>query len=677
VRAGKVGTGAALAAGWIAFQPCEPCRAQPTETPPRPPEITRRVPGVEVRAVEPAALPEDPTAFTTVIRAGDYRGEVTSVVELLERVPGVQVRRFGGDGQPAEISIRGSTAAQVVVRLDGVRLNSAQSGAVDLSTLPLALLERIEVSRGGGSVQAGSDAIGGVVDLVTRRPGGPRRTDASFSAGSFETFQGSLAGSGSARGVGYALGYQGFASENDFEFRRPDLEVGGVTIEADPRTARRINAEVEQHAGLVSLGRDLGERAHLTVRDQLYYGSSGQPGLDAGSAGAAGQREHAHERRTRNVLGTTLEGAGWTPLALDGALDLWHRFERTRFRDPDLVPSLGTTIATDDRDHEIGARARAERELAFWETRHRVSLSADARLDMLRSDEVEDQDRNAAGAALQDDVSLFGERLRVVPALRFDKTEGFDGEWLPRVGVIATPLPWLRVKGNLERSFRVPNFDELYLPDRGFLRGNPALEPEEAVNADVGLELGAARAGPLRDLFFEGAWFHNDVRDSIVFLLVSPSLVEPRNTGEATIEGFELAAGFRVFDWAGFTASYTHLDATLDATGAPLPGRADDEASLRVEIGPPSRAVRVIGEAQYTSEIPVSDSGNTILPDRTVFGASLCVDLARIAFVAARLPVESLLLTIEGRNLGDVAVRDAQFFPQPGRSLALRVETSW
>jgi hypothetical protein len=77
---------------------------------PGPPLVTREVPPVVVRAVEPADLPEDPSSFTTLIDVDAYRGEVTSVEDLLERTPGVQIRRFGGEGQPAEISIRGSTA---------------------------------------------------------------------------------------------------------------------------------------------------------------------------------------------------------------------------------------------------------------------------------------------------------------------------------------------------------------------------------------------------------------------------------------------------------------------------------------------------------------------------------------------------------------------------------------
>jgi vitamin B12 transporter len=665
---------ARVAAAWLALV-AHPAAAQ---EPAEPPAVTRRVPEVVVRAVEPAALPEDPTAFTTVIPVEDRRAEGKSVLDLLEESPGVLVRRFGGEGQPAEISIRGSTASQVVVQLDGVPLNSAQVGAVDLSTLPVGLLERIEVSRGGGSVQAGSDAIGGVVNLVTRRPGGPRRSEASFSGGSFETFHGTAATSGTARDLEYALAYDGFSTEGDFEFQRSVLDVGGVVIEPVPSSATRINDESLQHAGLVVLGRDLGERLHLSLRDQLTYGSRGQPGLDAGSVGEAGQREHAHERRTRNVLGATLDGAELGPLALGGALDFWHRWERVAFRDPDLVPGLGTTIDTLDRNGELGLRLRIEREWELWETmRHRVSLVGEATRDTLDSDTVEDQQRDEGAFVVQDDVVLLDERLRLVPALRFDDTEGFGSEWLPRIGVIATAFPWLHLKGNLERSFRVPNFDELFLPDRGFLRGNPALQPEEAVNADIGFELGAKRLGFVEDAYLEAAWFHQDVRDSIVFVLVSPSLIEPRNTSEATIEGVEVAARVRLLGWIGLSAQYTHLDASLDRDGTPLPGRADDEAHFRVEIGPPSRAVRLVGEAQLTAEIPVSESGNTVLPDRTVYDAALIVDLVRLGLLRESRPFDSLLVTLEGRNLGDVAVRDALFFPQPGRTLALRVETRW
>lgn len=642
-----------------------------------PPLVTREVPGVVARETRPEDQPADPSAFTTVIRVDDYRDEVTSTADLLSRTPGVQVRRFGGEGQPAEISIRGSTPAQVVVQLDGVPLNSAQSGGVNLATLPLSLLERIEVSRGGGSIQAGSGAIGGVVNLVSRRPGGERRADASFTGASFGTYRGSAATAGTLRELEYVFAYDGFGTDGDWEFRRPVVDIGGVVIEPDPATATRINNAAQTQAGLFAVGRDLGERAHLTLRDQLFFESRGQPGLDAGSVGAAGQRKNAHERTTRNVLGATLEGSELSPLAVDATLDLWHRYQRTRFRDPDVVPSLGTTIDEDDRNDQLGTRLGFDREFPLFAAEHRASLTLDASSDALDSDSFAYQRRNAVGVVAQDDAAFLDDRVRLVPAVRWEDTEGFGDEWLPRFGAIATPLPWLQIKGNVERSYRVPDFDELYFPDRGYIRGNPALQPEQAVNADIGARLTAPRIGPLQDAFVEAAYFHNDIDDSIVFLLVSPSLVEPRNTGAATVDGVEISGGFSLFEWASVEANYTHLDARIDATGTQLPGRADDETNVRLEIGPPSRAVRLVGEVQITSAIPVSDSGNTILPSRTVFDAAISADLVRLGWWPVRLPARSVLLTLEGTNLGDVAVRDAQFFPQPGRSVAFRVETQW
>ena len=82
----------------------------------------------------------------------------------------MQVRKLGGPGEASEISIRGSTSAQVVVQLDGLRLNSEQTGGFDLSTIPLSMIQQLQVSRGGGSLQAGSAAIGGVVNFVPMAP---------------------------------------------------------------------------------------------------------------------------------------------------------------------------------------------------------------------------------------------------------------------------------------------------------------------------------------------------------------------------------------------------------------------------------------------------------------------------------------------------------------------------
>lgn len=678
VRAGAL---AAIAAGGLALA-APPAGAQPaaaTAQSPLPPpgSVLRRVREVLARGgARPAPLPDDPTAFTTVVRAADHDGEAATTEELLSRVPGVQLRRFGGPGAPTELSIRGSTPSQVLVAFDGIRLDTAQSGRADPSTVPLALLERIEVSRGGGAAQAGSNAIGGVVDLVPLQPGGPTRTRTRLGHGAHGTWEGSLARTGTLAGLDYALAYDGFHSDGDWTFERLPRRAGIGVVQPVPRRAERINNESDRHATLLTLGRSLGERVHVTVRDHLLYQSRGAPGLDPGGTDA-GQRAEAHERNLRHLALARLEAAELGGSPIGARLEVAHLWQRQRFRDPEPVLRLGRTIDVDDRNQALTLRGGLDGEWTVGPVAQRVSSALEHRRDALDAPDFGDPERDTVSWWAQDDVSLLEGRVRLVPALRWDHTDGLDDRWLPRVGLLVEPLRGVRARANLERAWRAPSFDELYFPDQGFLRGNPGLEPEESTDGDVGVELAWERLGFLRDLRFEAAWFRRDIDESIVFLLVSPSLVEPRNTGPATARGWELSGSVSVTRWVQFSASHTRLDAELDATGTPLPGRADRQTDVRLAVGPPSGVARAIVEMQDVSEIPVTPTGGTRLPARRTWDVALWLDLARVPRLREHVPSDSFRLGFEVTNLTDEWVRDAEYFPQPGRTWSLRLEGTW
>jgi outer membrane receptor protein involved in Fe transport len=232
----------------------------------------------------------------------------------------------------------------------------------------------------------------------------------------------------------------------------------------------------------------------------------------------------------------------------------------------------------------------------------------------------------------------------------------------------------VRLKANVERSYRVPNFDELFFPDKGFIRGNPALEPEDAIGFDAGFEIALERLGPLRDVALEAAYFRNDIDDSIVFVLINPFTVAPVNTGAATSQGVEAGLGFGLTPWLRFSGNYTFLDATLDATGTPLPGRARNELGGRAQLGPPSGVAKLVFEAIWTDQIPTTFTGLTKISGRTVLNASVSLNLARVARLARWLPLRDCVLSFGTNNLLDVSVRDAMFFPQPGRAFYGLVE---
>ncbi len=663
----RAGQGRWLAAlGLFAFT-TTPARSEEPARNDSPPAL--RTPPALVEEVQPADLPDDPSSFTTVIDVDAYAGEAKTLDQIIGETVGVQVRRFGGPGDPAEISIRGSTASQVVVLLDGIRLNDARSGAVDLSTIPLDLVERIEISRGGGSVQTGSDAIGGVVNIITRRASGAPATGMSFTTGSWDTYQGSITQTGRFLGAEWSLGYDGFGTQGDWKFRASERVLDGRPQPTPPGTFTRVNNDRERHSALVRVARDLGDWGRIRLSDAFLHDEGGEPGPDGGDPPLLGQSLTARRLRVRNVADLAFEFADATPLGLDGDARIFHRFDRHRFTDPrPLLP-----IDSDQRSHALGGRATLRRGLALGPSRHKAQLGVELREDWLVQQGEANQERFVVGVFGQDDVGFLDERLRLIPALRFDDSEGFDIEWIPRFGVIAKPWPWLELKGNVERSYRIPSFEELFVDEPSF-RGNPNLAPEEALNADVGLEMGFDRLGPLSAGWLEFALFRNEIDESISFVVANPFLVLAVNTGSATVRGLELAGGGRVLGWLGLSANWTLLDTKVDRTGLPLPGRPRHEVFARAELGPPEGAIKLIGSCLYTSDIPVTPDGLTRVSARTVVDLSLVLDLRKLPKVGESLPGQQLLFSVTANNLTDASVRDALFFPQPGRSLFFRVE---
>ncbi len=130
--------------------------------------------------------PQDPTASATVVEANRFAGELKGVAELAATAPGVAIRGYGGLGQLSTISIRGSTSSSVRVLLDGIPLDTAAGGGVDLSSIPLHWVDRVEVVRGAEGAYFGAGATGGAVNVVTL-PAAAGKWGVEATGGSFGT----------------------------------------------------------------------------------------------------------------------------------------------------------------------------------------------------------------------------------------------------------------------------------------------------------------------------------------------------------------------------------------------------------------------------------------------------------------------------------------------------------
>jgi len=658
----------ALLAGGLAFEAAgEPASAPAGERDP-----FAGVESMTVFGVETGFVPTLEGASTSRIAFDDFVAENKSLADSLSEAGGVSVRRFGGVADRSEVSIRGATPSQSVVTIDGIRANSILTGGLDLSQSCVPLLESVEVTKGAGGLTEGSGAIGGVVNLVTRTGSDEPTTRGQFSGGAFDTYTGSLLHADAWKGLDYAAGYCGLSTRGDFEFARPVVRSDGVVTRFQPDTATRINNERVLHNANLSLGTPLG-RGRIRVLDVASYSSGGEPGLDSGDGPTAGQLRRAHSRNLSNLVQARWDGASPTGLGEEASVALFNRFQRARFLDPDA--DFSAPIDLDTRLSTTGLRVRDRWTLPVLDRLPVTHLGFDVSSDLLRSNDRNGRSRTNLGAYLGETIPILPDRLDLIGAARLDWTGDFDPKLLPDVALVATPADWLRIKAQFVGSYRAPTFDELYHPDRGYIRGNPALKPEEAWTVNGGIELDLAKLGPFSALHLELAGFHRAIDESITWILISPRTIAPINTGAARSTGFELGFSVELTRFVGLSLNHTFIDSERDRTGEKLPGQARHDTFARLRIGPEA-SWKLVAELQHVSTIPVSEGGSRVLPSRIVANLSASYDLAKLRFVRLARP-RAVWIFFDLNNVSDEAVRDSISFPQPGRNATAGIDFRW
>lgn len=506
----------------------------------------------------------------------------TTVADLLGSVAGVSVRKLGGPGDPSFVRVRGSSARQVEVFIDGVPLNPRGSSAVDLSELSLDSFDRVEVHRGVTPSELGASPMGGVVHLHSK-PGGrvPPRFKAGFGSWTARTLfaEGGHGGSlpDGARGtVRLSLGYD--AGEADY----PYFSGNGTDYNLlDDRIRRRQNNDFEQVDATLRASLARGPLT-LRLQDRILWRDQGEPGTG-----------HAPTTTTRsgridNLLSGQLSLLLHPTARLQGQAS-WHA-RRERFEDRDGQIGL---INQDDRDRfqTPTLRLAAVLDPLPWlrvlpSAELLVSTYVPVRL-IPEPREGDARVRIESTFAVAADLSFWGDRIQLSPALRLrvldqrflgevpydDEPLTSDGEELlvdamPQLAVAFRPVEPLTLRAAVGRATRPPDFSELF-GDRGGLVGNPTLRPETGVNVDA-----AARLAGAPHRFFDGSleagWFLSDSHDTIVLRPRADHAAVPRNLGRTWITGAELAGRARVLE---------HVEGSLSATwswSTILEGLADE-----------------------------------------------------------------------------------------------------
>ncbi len=507
------------------------------------------------------ALHEVGSSITVITREEIEQRQKRFVLDLLRTVPSVDVVRSGGPGGLTYVGIRGDKPEHTLVLLDGVRMNDPASTGVsfDFSTLTTDNIERIEILRGPQSTLYGSDAIGGVINIITRRGKGKPAGFVSAEGGSFGTALEKAALSGGVGILNYSLGLS-----------RQDTS--GISSAAE----RFGNHETDgYHATSVATRLGISPVRNFDFDCIVRYLNS-KADLDNG--GGAGMDDPNYIVRSEEAI---VRGQGRLSLFQDfweqtlgisfSNLDRSYRNDKDALHPFDLERGTyhGESLAVDWQNtlhlHKtntliLGLETREEKAHSDYYSESFYGPYSSA---------FPGESDRITGYYLQDRISLWDSWFTTL-GVRLDDHSRFGTETTYRfTSSYSVKQTGTRIKGSYGTGFKAPSLYQLYAP----IFGNQALQPEKSTGWDIGVEQSLLRGR----VTLGASWFSNDFDDLIEF---DSSASLYRNTAKAESYGVELMATVTPTDDLTLQAGYTWTKTKDKATGLELLRRPEDKFSF-------------------------------------------------------------------------------------------------
>jgi vitamin B12 transporter len=454
----------------------------------------------------------------------------TTVADILHGLPGVFFKTYGGGGAMQTISTWGMGPEYTLVLVDGQRFTNFQNGQVDFGVFSASDIERIDLAKGGYSALFGADAIGGVVNIITKKPSRDFRASVLAGAGSFGFQQYEFSLSGGSGPVAVKGTFRNEHSRNNFDCYFHDGSRSVLLQRSDADYALTVaDVAADIKTGIAST-------SSLSVR----Y-SDADRGVASGltseiSSGAARLLDHDYFVQYK---------AEWKPSDVS-QLSLhsnFHYFEQ-HYHDPLLITG-GIPLSSDYFNRSVMFTPT-------YQTTFATGQSMVAGIEYVRasieSNEVQQKERTQYSAFVSTQHELFinaGLPLEVAlfPSIRYDRFTDVEEAIDPKLGInIGMPeTDALRVRASVGKNFRMPTFNDMYWT----VGGNPNLRPERSVSFDAGVI--SSLRGPWV-LECEATYYSIDTKDRIVWMPQANNLWTPINISRVLSQGVELSARLKLWD---------------------------------------------------------------------------------------------------------------------------------
>ena len=504
---------------------------------------------------------EQVTTSASVITAKDIQAQqAETVLEILRSVPGLDVVQTGSRGTTATVFIRGSESDHVLVLIDGVEVNSTTLGAFNFAHLTTENVERIEILRGAGGTLYGSQAIGGVINIITKRGSGPVEAGISLEGGNGWTNRQVLTLQGEAGKLGYSFSAAHIESDG---FRKVNDDYRNLS------TSARLDYRLTEDMGLKGIFRFA--KTDVGLFNNNNFASQPDPNAREATTQYLGKLEW--EQKIFKNWDYRISGSMF----------------KENIKDTDDIDEC-TFLGFPCDPQRTGDRFRPRTDSGEFQTNYRFDdwstttfgveykrRSADT------SDGIDEAIRNM-GYYLQEQLQFLDKRLIMIPGIRLDDNESFGTEWTPSVSAaylfreIGTKL-----KAGYAKGFKAPTLNELFFPPAfgcpAF--GNPNLDPEKSWELNAGVEQDV-----LADRIKMGAtYFHREVKDLIEGRPIpdDPSgCFRAVNVGSARFDGVETMLRIQIFAPLSLDTQYTFLN--WNTADGRLPRRPKHRGSVELEL---------------------------------------------------------------------------------------------
>jgi len=553
-------------------------------------ETTTQLDEIVVTADRKArTVDETLTPVTIITRKDIEKYQATDVVEVLRRVPGLSISNDGGIGKSTSIRLRGTESRHVLVLLDGVKLGSATLGTVSFQHIPVAQIERIEVVRGSRSSLYGSEAIGGVIQLFTRKSKAGFQPELVLQAGTNDTNSVNLNFAGGDANTWYNMG---IGAE----------QAGGINAHREDTTLERDG--YERNHGTFRVGHRFAN--HVQVETSLTQTAGDSAYDNAFTPTTSNPTETAEQQTLASKLTAPINATTTVTAQLGQLDDTQDNYDNGTFSNGYKTRRTMGSLQVDSQILHLG----------------NLTLGIDQQKDKIQASDLDvwspgDQQyskkTNKNSGIFANYQQDFG-KTDMELSMRRDASQQFGKHNSGTIAVGHDLSDNLRLKASYGTAFKAPSMNDLYYPDTPFGIGNPDLKAESSRNREIGVQ------GKWQHGTWEANAFHNRVDNLITWQPVDPANTwgqwTPTNVGKVDIKGVEASISTQIhgFDISGNATLQQANNISGENAGKRLINRPHHLASVDIDrkLGKFNVGATVQGEGKRYSD--ATNAATTKLP---------------------------------------------------------------